>query len=76
MNVVERRNSAGFSVESNVVYAFAGGVLEAVRKEKVEEVGVVAVVDNVNFMITGRSEREIEERMRRIEVGLKRGLEK
>ena len=53
-----------------------GGVLEEVRRERVEGVGVVAVVDDVDFMIVGRSEGQIEERVKRMEVGLKRGLEK
>jgi len=53
-----------------------GGVLEEVRREEIEGVGMVAVVDNVDFMVVGRSEREIEERVRRMEVRLRRGLEK
>ena len=53
-----------------------GGVLEEVRKEGVEGVGIGAVVDDVDFMVVGASEREIEERVRRMEVGLRRGLEK
>ena len=53
-----------------------GGVLEEVRREGVEGVGVGAVVEDVDFMVVGVSEREIEERVRRMEVGLRRGLEK
>ena len=53
-----------------------GGVLEEVRREKVVGVTCVACVDDVDFMVVGVSEREIEERVRRMEVGLKRGLEK
>ena len=33
-------------------------------------------MDDVDFMVVGVSEREIEERVKRMEVGLKRGLEK
>ena len=53
-----------------------GGVLEEVRKEGVEGVEVGACVDDVDFMVVGVSEREIEERVKRMEVGLRRGLEK
>ena len=53
-----------------------GGVLEEVRREGVEGVGMGAVVDDVDFMVVGRSEREIEERVGKMEVGLRRGLEK
>ena len=53
-----------------------GGVLDEMRKEKVEDVVCGACVDDVDFMVVGRSEREIEERVRRMEVGLRRGLEK
>ena len=53
-----------------------GGVLEEVRKEEVEGVDIVAVVDDVDFMVVGRNEEEIVERVGRIERGLKRGLEK
>ena len=53
-----------------------GGVLEEVRREGVEGVSVVAVVDDVDFMVVGKSRREIKERVGRMEVGLKRGLEK
>ena len=56
-----------------------GGVLEEVRRERVEGVEGMrmgAVVDDVDFMIVGRSKREIEERVRSMEVGLKRELEK
>ena len=51
-------------------------VLEEMRKERVEGVGVGAVVDDVEIMVVGRSEGEIEERVRRMEVGLMRGLKK
>jgi len=53
-----------------------GGVLEEVRREGVDGVGVGAVVDDVDFMVVGRGERDIEEKVRRLEVGLRRGLEK
>lgn len=53
-----------------------GGVLEEIRKERVEGVGVVAVVDDVDFMVVGKSEGKIEDRVRKMEVGLRRGLEK
>ena len=53
-----------------------GGVLEEVREERVEGVSCGACVDDVDFMVVGDSEREIEERVKRMEVGLKRGLEK
>jgi len=53
-----------------------GGVLEEVRKEKIEGVGMVAVVDDVDFMVGGMSEREIKEKVEKMEVGLRRGLEK
>ena len=53
-----------------------GGVLEKMRREKVEGICCGACVDDVDFMVVGVSEREIEERVRRMEVGLKRGLEK
>lgn len=53
-----------------------GGVVEDIRKERVEGVEVGACVDDVDFMVVGRSEREIEDRVRRMEVGLKRGLDK
>ena len=33
-------------------------------------------MDDVDFMVVERSEREIEEKGRRMEVGLRRGLEK
>jgi len=53
-----------------------GGVLEEVRKEEVEGVSMVACVDDVDFMVVGKSEEEIEDRVGRMEKGLKRGLEK
>ena len=53
-----------------------GGVLEEMRKEEVEDVVCGVRVDDVDFMVVGKSEREIEERVRRMEVGLRRGLEK
>ena len=53
-----------------------GWVLEGVGREKVEGVEVGACVDDVDFMVVGRSEREIEKRVRRMEVGLERGVEK
>ena len=53
-----------------------GGVLEEIREEGVEGVSCGACVDDMDFIVVGRSEREIEERVRRMEVGLKGGLEK
>ena len=53
-----------------------GGVLEEIRKEKVEGVEIGACVDDVDLMVVGVSEREIEEKVERMEVGLRRGLEK
>lgn len=42
--------------------------MEEVRKEKVEGVEVGAVVDDVDYMVIGKSERQIEERVRRMEI--------
>ncbi|PWW78267.1 hypothetical protein C7212DRAFT_323489, partial [Tuber magnatum] len=50
--------------------------MEKVRKEEVEGMKMVAVVDDVDFMIGGGNRKEVEERMRKMERGLKRGLEK
>ncbi|PWW77518.1 hypothetical protein C7212DRAFT_314554 [Tuber magnatum] len=50
--------------------------MEEVRKEEVEGMKIVAVVDDVDFMIGGRNRKEVEEKMRKMEKGLKRGLEK
>jgi len=62
---------------SPILFMFVlGGVLEEIRKEKVEGVSVVACVDDVDFMVVGRSEEEVVERVRKMEVGLVRGLEK
>jgi len=50
--------------------------MEEVRRERVEGVSIVACVDNVDFMVMGKSEEEIENRVGRMERGLIRGLEK
>ncbi|PWW74880.1 hypothetical protein C7212DRAFT_324935, partial [Tuber magnatum] len=50
--------------------------MEEVRKEEVEGMKMVAVVDDVDFMIGGGNRKEVEERMRKMERGLRRGLEK
>ena len=36
-----------------------GGVVEEMRKENVEGVSVVVVVDDLDFIVVGRSEREM-----------------
>ena len=65
------------SALSQMLFMFwLGGVLEEVRREGVEGVTCVTCVDDVDFMVVGVSEREIEERVRKMEVGLERGLEK
>lgn len=66
----------GSALSPMLLMFILGGVLKKVRKEGAEGVGMGVVVDDVEFMIVGRSEREIEERVIRIEKGLKRGLEK
>ncbi|PWW71874.1 hypothetical protein C7212DRAFT_337410 [Tuber magnatum] len=50
--------------------------MEEVRKEEVEGIKMVVGVDDVDFMIGGGNRKEVEERMRKMERGLKRGLEK
>ncbi|PWW79143.1 hypothetical protein C7212DRAFT_303919 [Tuber magnatum] len=50
--------------------------MEEVRKEEVEGMKMVAVVDDMDFMIGGGNRKEVEERMRKMERGLRRGLEK
>jgi len=62
---------------SPILFMFVlGGVLEEIRKEGVEGIGVVACVDDVDFMVVGENKDEIERRVRRMEVGLVRGLGK
>jgi len=62
---------------SPILFKFVlGGVLEEVRKEKVEGVGVVTCVDDVDFMVVGGGEKKVIERVARMEVGLKRELRK
>ena len=64
------------SALSPMLFMFVlGGVLEERRKEGIERVEVGACVDDVDFMVIGRSERKIEERVSRMEVGLRRGLD-
>ncbi|PWW77795.1 hypothetical protein C7212DRAFT_314087, partial [Tuber magnatum] len=50
--------------------------MEEVRKEEVEGKKMVVMVDDVDFMIGGGNRKEVEKRMRKIERGLRRGLEK
>jgi len=52
------------------------GVLEEVRKEEVEGMKVVAVVDDVDFMVVGKCEEDILRRVGWMERGLERGLRK
>lgn len=66
----------GLALNPMLFMFILGGVLEEVEKERVEGVGMGVVVDDVDFMIVGRSEREIEERVKRMEKGLERGLRK
>jgi len=62
---------------SPILFMFVlGGVLEEVRKERVEGVSMIACVDDVNFIVVGNSEEEIIERVSRMEVGLVRGLKR
>ena len=51
-----------------------GGVLERVRKEELVGVNMVAVVDDVDFMVTGKNEKEMRERMEKMEKVLEEGL--
>ena len=51
-----------------------GGGLESVRKEKVEGMVVVAMVDDVDFMIVGNCEENILKKMGWMETRLERGL--
>jgi len=53
-----------------------GGVLEEVKKERVEGMEVVAVVDDVDFMVVGKCEEEVLRRVGWMERGLERGLKK
>jgi len=53
-----------------------GGVLEEVRKEEVEGMEVVVVVDDVDFMVVGRWEEDILRKVGWMEKGLERGLRK
>ncbi|PWW77594.1 hypothetical protein C7212DRAFT_314734, partial [Tuber magnatum] len=50
--------------------------IEEVRKKELEGMKMVAVVDNVDFMRGGGNRIEVEERMTKMERGLRRGLEK
>jgi len=52
------------------------GALEEVRREEVEGVEMVGCVDYVEFMVVGEDKKCIKERVRRMEVGLERGLKK
>jgi len=62
---------------SPILFMFVlGGVLEEVRKKEVEGVSMIACVDDVDFMMVGEKEEEIEERVRLMEKGLERDLKK
>ncbi|PWW75831.1 hypothetical protein C7212DRAFT_324406, partial [Tuber magnatum] len=50
--------------------------MEEVSGEEVEGMKMVAVVDDVDFLIGGGNRKEVEERMRKMERGLRRGMEK
>ncbi|PWW80326.1 hypothetical protein C7212DRAFT_311280, partial [Tuber magnatum] len=50
--------------------------MEEVRKEEMEGMKMVAVVDDMDFMIEGGNRKEVEERIRKMERRLRRGLEK
>jgi len=66
----------GLAVSPMLFIFILGGVIEDIRKDKVKGVWVGAVVDDGDFIVVGRSEREKEERVRKMERGLVRGLEK
>jgi len=59
-----------------VFMSILGGVLEEVRKERVEGVEMMGCVDDVEFIVVGENERCIKKRVRRMEIGLERGLKK
>ncbi|PWW79132.1 hypothetical protein C7212DRAFT_303825 [Tuber magnatum] len=50
--------------------------MEEVRNKEVEGMKMVAVVDDVDFIIGGGNRKEVKERMRKMERELRRGLEK
>ncbi|PWW80843.1 hypothetical protein C7212DRAFT_160778, partial [Tuber magnatum] len=53
-----------------------GEVMEEGRKEEVESMKMVAVVDDVGFMIEQSNRKWLGERMRKIDRGLRKGLKK
>ena len=60
---------------SPVLFMFLlGGVLEKVRKKGVEGVNMVAVVDDVDFMVVGKDEEEVRERVGEMGKVLEEGL--
>jgi len=62
---------------SPIVFMYIlGAVLEELSKDNVEGVEMMGCVDDVEFMMVGEDERSIKERVRRMEVGLERGLKK
>ncbi|PUU74722.1 hypothetical protein B9Z19DRAFT_1132704 [Tuber borchii] len=62
---------------SPILFMFLlGGVLEEVGRKKVEGVSMVAVVDDMDFMVVGDSEKEILEKVKKMEIGLRKGLDK
>ena len=62
---------------SPVLFMFLlGGVLEEVRKKDIKGVDMVAVVDDVDFMVVGKDEVEIKERVEVMGKALEEGLKK
>ena len=62
---------------SPVLFRFLlGGVLEEVRREKIQGVNMVGVVDDVDFMVVGKDEKQIKYRVERMGKVLARGLKK
>jgi len=62
---------------SPILFMFVlGGVLEEVRKEEVDGVEMIACVDGVDFMVVGKDEDEIEDRVGKMGRAMERGLEK
>jgi len=62
---------------SPILFMFVlGGVLEEVRKEEVEGVEMIACVNDVDFMVVGKDEDEIEGRVENMGRAMERGLKK
>jgi len=62
---------------SPILFMFVlGEALEELRKERVEGVEMIVCVDDVDFIVVGKDEREIEERVERMGVVMERGLKK